>query len=446
MVNKYLTLASIPLLAASLNAQAVTVDQLNRQVQKLNQRISEQGQRFRVNGFASFGISKSDEEMAYNDVSDETSFNRFSKVGIQMTFNMDAQNSVVTQLVSRGESGWDTSAEWAYFKHEFSANFSAKIGRIRLPAYQLSEFIDVGYAVPYALNPAETYDSLAPFANMDGVDLSYTMDVGDNTASFQLTYGRAKDDEFDLKDLFGSSVNFQTDTWNARLSYGWSSLQVGSDDLAGAIGLYGGDTAGIDASFTSLGFTYDPGEIYFTTEFTKLEVDGEIVDADALYATIGYRIGRYMPFLTFATAESTDDNERDTSQLTVANTGALALASAVTTAVAGGATEAQAITAVAASATGGDEAIVTAAVAGAPQIVGGIEALKAASNRNTQRIGIGLRYDMSPGTALKIQYDIITVEDESGLFDDTAWATNAASGGTNPDGANILTITIDTVF
>ncbi len=438
MVNKYLTLASIPLLAASLSAQAITVDQLNRQVQKLNQRISEQGQRFRVNGFASFGISKSDEEMAYNDVSDETSFNRFSKVGIQMTFNMDDQNSVVTQLVSRGESGWDTSAEWAYFKHEFNANFSAKIGRIRLPAYQLSEFIDVGYAVPYALNPAETYDSLAPFANMDGVDLSYTMDVGDNTANFQLTYGRAKDDEFDLKDLFGSSVNFQTDTWNARLSYGWASLQVGSSDLISAIGLYNGETTGIDASFTSLGFTYDPGEIYFTTEFTKLEVDGEIVDADALYATIGYRIGRYMPFLTFATAESTDDDERSLETLLAEDPVILANGTTLTQALAAGGATTTPLQIAALQAAALDSTNSLHAVGF------GAQKLQAGSNRNTQRIGLGLRYDMSPGTALKIQYDIITVDDESGLFDDDAWAGSLSTA--RPDGTNILTITIDTVF
>ncbi len=423
MVNKYLTLASIPLLAASLNAQAVTVDQLNRQVQKLNQRISEQGQRFRVNGFASFGISKSDEEMAYNDVSDETNFNRFSKVGIQMTFNMDDQNSVVTQLVSRGESGWDTSAEWAYFKHQFNADLSAKIGRIRLPAYQLSEFIDVGYAVPYAQIPAETYDSLAPFANMDGVDLSYSMDVGDNTANFQLTYGRAKDDEFDLKDLFSSSAVFQTDTWSTRLSYGWASLSVVSPTITAALGAYAGDTEAIDANFTSLGFTYDPGDLYLATEFTQLNVDGEVVDADAFYVTFGYRFGRFMPTLTIATAESTDDDER-TLETAAASTAYGSLATLQGLAGGGDATAIATLTSL------------TTASAG----------LQAAMNRDTQRIGIGLRYDMSPGTALKIQYDIITVEDESGLFDDTAWATNAASGGTNPDGANILTITIDTVF
>jgi uncharacterized coiled-coil protein SlyX len=55
MAIKHLTYAAIPLIAATMTAQAATVDQLNRQVQKLNQRMAAQDQSFRVNGFASLG-------------------------------------------------------------------------------------------------------------------------------------------------------------------------------------------------------------------------------------------------------------------------------------------------------------------------------------------------------------------------------------------------------
>jgi hypothetical protein len=449
MAFKHLTYAAIPLIAASmsvsLTTHAATIDQLNRQIQKLSQRMAAQDQRFRINGFASFGLTQSDQEMAYNDIDDDVSFSRFSKLGLQMSFNMDAQNSVVTQLVSRGENDWETHAEWAYFKHEFNNGFSTKIGRIRLPAYQLSEFLDVGYATPYAQIPAETYDSLAPFANMDGIDLGYSTDVGDNTLNLQLTYGHTKDDEFELSGVIDFSATFQADTWSTRVAYGEATLKIVSDDFKAAVGLYGGATDDIESTFTSVGFTYDPGDLYFTAEATQLAIGSQFVDADAMLATLGYRMGRLLPTITFATTESSDDTDRDISQITAENQGALQLASAVATAIGGGATEAQAITGVAAAQSLTD-AQVTAAVAGAPLIVAGVNGLQAASNRNTQRIGLGLKYDMSPGTALNLQYDIITVDDESGLFDDTAWATNAATGGTNPDSSNILTITIDTVF
>jgi hypothetical protein len=425
-VNKYLTLASIPLLVVSVSAQAVTVEQLNRQVQKLNQRISEQNQRFRVNGFATFGFTKSDEDMTYNRIGNDLSFSRLGKIGVQMTFNMDSQNSVITQLVSRGENSWDTKAEWAYFKHDFNNGLSTKLGRIRLPAYQLSEFLDVGYANPYAQVPAETYDSLAPFSNIDGIDLSYTMDVGDNTLNLQLTHGLAKDDEFDLKDLIAINAIFQTDIWNSRLGYAQASLNVvEGSTIEQALGAYAGDTKGIKATFTSAGFTYDPGDLYFTAEATQLALDGQLVDADAIYATVGYRIGRFFPNITFATAESTDDSERT-----------LEAAAASTTY--------GSLTALQTLAGGGDATAITTLTSLTTASAG----LQAASNRKTQRIGLALKYDLSAGTALNVQYDIITVDDESGLFNDTAWANNAALGfgANNPDSTNILTITIDTVF
>ncbi len=409
MAMKPIACAAIPLLMAALPTQAVTLEQLNKQVQKMNQRMAEQDNKFRINGFASFGMAISDEEMAYNGVNDEVSFNRFSKMGVQMTFNLDDNNSVVTQLVSRGENQWNTTAEWAYFKHQFNHNFSSKIGRIRLPAYLLSEFLDVGYAVPWAQMPAETYSSLDPFSNMDGFDLTYSTDVGDNTATIQFAYGRSADEEYDLKDIMALSAVFQAETWSARAAYATSSLTVVNSTIQSAIGLYGEDTENITGTFTSLGFTYDPGSIYFTTEYTKLEVDGVIVDADALYASVGYRMGRLMPVFTYAMTESQDDDEREATQLTAANQTAL----------------------------GGGSAAVAA----------GLFGLQAANNRNTQRIGLGLRYDIASGTALKVQYDIIEVDDASGLFDDTAWATNAAPPvAANPDGTNILTISIDTVF
>ncbi|WP_396587551.1 porin [Bermanella sp. R86510] len=414
MANKYLTYASVPLLAASIAAtmpvQAVTVEQLNRQVQKMNQRLSAQDQRFRVNGFASFGLAMSDEAIAYDSITEDLDFRRMSKVGVQMTFNLDEKNSVVTQLVSRGLNQWETEAEWAFFRHQFNNSVSTKIGRIRLPAFMFSEYLDVGYAYPWTETPRETYESLEPFANMDGVDISYSMDVGFNTLTFQLAAGRSISDQFDLKELISVNGVFQADTWNARVSYSQSSDMEIRSGTATEINtpvtqIYGGDDSGITGTFASLGFTYDPGHIYLASEFTRLEVDGEVVDADAGYFAVGYRMGRMMPILTYGFTESQDDDERS-------------------------------LQAAADNSTGGDTSLLP------PATATGVAQFQAGNNRDTTRIGLGLRYDMSPGTALKVQYDVIEA-DAGGMF--TA-ADYAATGANAPDGTNILTITIDTVF
>lgn len=428
MAMKYIACAAVPLLMAALPAQAVTVEQLNQQIQQMNKRISEQNNKLRINGFASFGLSLGDEEIEYNGVNDEVNFNRFSKVGVQMSFNMDANNSVVTQLVSRGENEWNTEAEWAYFKHNFGSGFSSKIGRIRWPAFMLSEFLDVGYAVPWAKMPNETYNSLTPFSNMDGIDLSYNTDIGDMSATFQIAYGRSKGEEYDIKGIVATNAMLQGDTWTARIAYSIADdVNVIDADIQGVVnGLYGSEISGVKGSFTSIGFTYDPGNIYFTTEYARLEVDGAIVDADSAYATLGYRMGQFMPLITYAMTTSEDDDERDlqviADKLTSGNLAALSVAD-----VSGGT-----------SPTDNDsDPFVN------PSLNLAGRAFQAESDRDTTRIGLGLRYDMSPGTALKVQYDIIDTGDKAGMFDSR---TFAAAGSSAPDSTNILTITIDTVF
>ena len=462
MAIKNFTYAAIPLIAASMSSQAATVDQLNRQVQKLNQRIAAQDQRFRVNGFATFGMSIADEEVAYDGVDDEVNFGRYSKIGVQMTFNIDRQNSVVTQLVSRGENSWETNAEWAYFKHDFNNGFTGKVGRIRLPAFMLSEFLDVGYAVPWAKMPAESYNALEPFANMEGVDISYNTDVGDMSATVQFAYGRSTSESYDLKGLASLNASLQADTWNAKASYSSAAgTDVINETTKSALALYGSDGTDLGGSFISLGFTYDPGDIYFSTEFTQLEVDDVVVDQDSLHATFGYRMGRFMPTITYATVESTDDEERELAKIIATNpvldassgaTLAVLMGAAGAFAVGDGTTSAANIATVAAAsssalptATGTDlvnKATLDGAIAGAQGVLGAAQALQADQNTDSTRIGLGLRYDMSPGTAVKFQYDIIETNDESGLFDPDAYI----AATTKPDTTNILTISIDTVF
>lgn len=405
MAMKKLTLAGVPLLAAtmtaSFTAQALTVDQLNRQVQKLNQRIAAQDQRFRVNGFATFAIAKSDEEIEYNGVSDETTWTNFSRTGVQMSFQMNQESSVVTQFVGRGTEDFDVNMDWAYFKHQISDNLSTKIGRIRGPYYMLSEYLDVGYAVPWAQMPAETYSLLSPYANIDGADLTWSTDIGWDTLEIKGFYGRTASEDFIFDDIIGVSATYQGETWMARLSTVMATLSFGSGTFGSTIsGLQStitGEAVGSqDTNFTSLGFRYDPGTLMLMGEYTTSSADGIVQDEDSMYMTFGYRFGSWLPHLTYGMHETTDDSDRE-----------LADGVTPTTATLTAAAQAQAIL-----------------------------------GADSTRIGLGVRYDFGAGTALKVQYDMVDA-DTTGLYDTTSYL---AAGANAPDSANILTITIDTVF
>lgn len=403
-------------------SQAATTDSVNRQVQSLNKRLSKQENRLRINGFASLGATFSDEDLEYNNINNETNFRRNTKAGVQMTFNLDSQSSVVTQMVSRGTNDFETKMEWAYFKHELTPSITAKLGRIRAPFYMLSEYLDVGYAVPWATMPQETYVSLGAFSNMDGADITHQSEFGGLLGTLQLAYGRIDGTSVIVDDLVALGYTLAGDAWQVRAAY--SQSNVASE--FGGVGLYG-DDASVVGTFASLGFTYDPGDLYVAAEGTQLKVDGSIGDSDSAYVTFGYRFGQFLPHITYAQAESTDDEDRELSKV--------------------------------AEATGVPEAALgtvgsvdpTAAVSATnPSLATAASLYTANFNQNTQRIGLGLRWDYTSGVAIKFQYDIITTDDEPGLFaSDTADATaylSEAAAGDEPDSTNIVSITIDTVF
>lgn len=402
-MKKLIAAASSLALLPTMATEAATVEQLQRQVQSLNQRLSAQEQRFRVNGFATFGVVQSDvEESAdtyHRGINNETNFRRYTKAGVQMTFNMDPQTAVVTQFVARGENDFDVKAEWAYFKHNVTNNFTVKLGRLRKPNYLLSEYFDVGYAMPWTQAPVEVYGVLEETANYEAVDLSYDMEMGDWTANFQLQYGRAVGESTVSEDLTAFNYSMSNGELTLRAGYSQADVSfVSGAALATAAAqidalLVGTDIEGeqfgnsAKGTFAGLAAMYDNGTILAIAEYTSLTVESYFADQDGYYAMGGYRFGQWMPYATYAYEETTDDEDRE------ATTGA------------------------------------TAAVA---------TATLASLNLNTEqtRTGLGVRYDYKPGVAMKLQYDMVDVGDTAGEFDAVP----------TEDSANIISFTIDTVF
>ena len=421
MTLKTISLAAIPVLLVSITSQAVTVEQLNRQVQRMNQRISEQDQRFRVNGYATFGITQSDEAVSYNGVGDELNFQRFSRAGIQMSFNMNPQSSVITQLVARGANDYNANMEWAYYRHQFNDNYSGKIGRIRGPYYMLSEYLDVGYAVPWAQMPAETYGLLDTFANIDGIDITWDGELGDYGLQVQGVYGKTTTDDFIVKDIYSVAATLISDEWSARVATAGAALSTGSGSEGRIINLadqlYGNGTGAKDGSFASISFRYDPGDILLMGEYTLSEVDGVTQDQSSMFVTAGYRFGQWVPHITYGFHESTDDKDRETTIPLATDLAGLGVPYT--------------------SSFDFD-------ASGTNEMGELVTLLQSSSQSDATRIGIGVRYDMNAGVALKLQYDLIET-DQVGLFDFEGFL-GAQAAGNAPDKTNILTFTIDTVF
>lgn len=401
MMYKKMGLTMLVCGLTALPAYAVTVEELDKKIQKINEKHSADNDRLRINGFASFGMAQSDSSDSYhNGVSETINFQKYTKLGVQMAFKIDDDTSVITQLVSKGTNGFDTKAEWLYIKHDFSDNLTGKMGRLRKPNYMLSEFLDVGYAMPWVQAPVEVYGVLEDSANYEAVDLTYGFDVMDWTSSVQVQYGRSVTDTAISDDLVALNFTMNKDALTFRVGYSQADAKlVQGTDLANQVAGINAAYQNTDKSsevlkdsnkgtFMGVAVAYDDGQHLAMSEFNTLEVDSLYPDQQGYYAMYGYRVNQVMPYVTYAHNETTDDSTRN------------------------------------ASATGN------------PIVDGGVAAAQAAFNKDQTRYSAGVRYDYKPGVALKVQYDMVDTKDTIGEFD--AFPSDGKT--------NVISFVIDTVF
>ncbi|GLS24954.1 hypothetical protein [Marinibactrum halimedae] len=405
-----LALITVITSTASMTAYGNSVEQLTNQVKQLNQRLLDQEQRLRINGFATVGVVQQDLEEGYHrGITDELNWRRYSKAALQFTFNIDENTSFVTQLISRGEEDFDTTAEWMYLKHNFGNGWSTKIGRLRKPNYILSEFFDVGYAMPWTQPPVEVYGVLEESANYEAIDFTYDFEIGDWSAFAQAQYGRSETDSSVSPDLFAFNFNMNYDYLTLRAGYSRADTFFQPDSDIGTLSV--GVNAAYEAAYASAGLTFD-GQVglneetaqlaqffgvaamydsdtwLLMAEFNSLEFDGLGVDEDGFYLVGGYRFGQFMPFISYARSESTDDDDRE------------------------------------------------APITMNPVVDGAVVATQLSFNKEQDRFSLGLRYDFKPGIAFKIQYDSVDTGDTIGEFDTFP----------SEDTTDVISATVDLVF
>ncbi|MBI5890964.1 MAG: hypothetical protein HZB47_09830 [Nitrosomonadales bacterium] len=250
-----------------------------------------------------------------------------SLIAGQVMANLTSQLTAVLQVVS--EQNYDNTyrphVEWANIKYQLTPDFSMRVGRIVLPVFLVSDSRKVGYANPWVRTPGEVYRVL-PVSNSDGIDASYRVRIGEFTNTVQGIYGQ---NEIDLpsgggtakaKDVWGISYTGEVGAATAHLSYLQSNAtvdaykplfdgfrQFGAEGIALADKY---DLSKTHVSFISLGAMYDPGGWFAMSEWCNLDSKIETLRRSAWYASGGYRIDNFTPYLTYARVKA-DVNPSD---------------------------------------------------------------------------------------------------------------------------------------
>jgi len=326
-----------------------------------------------------------------------------SKLGGQVDADFRNGWSAVLQGVTkhRYDNSWTPEIEWANVKYQLTPALSIRGGRTVAPTFMLSDTANVGYANPWVRGPQELY-SLVPITHLDGVDLAWNILLGPATNVLQASFGANTFDAIDGLEISGRGAWILSNT----LEYSFVTLRVGylrvdltfeSDQLAALTG----GLAGLGNTLTESGFPvagqravalagrYDvddtpieifsaglrlsPGNWLLLAEGARTTHAGLIPKTQAGYVTGGYRLGRLQPYVTWATLDS--ETHRPSS---VPPSGLPApLAAAVNAAN------------------------------------GGLAAALWAAAPSQNSIALGLRWDVLDGTAVKVEYQHIDLENGS---------------------------------
>ena len=281
------------------------------------------------NGFASIKAGTTlDSDKSLFDYDDSLSFKPESLFALQTTADLGEGLSATTQIMARGANDYETKFEWAYLTYQVSDNSQLKAGRLRIPFYRYSDFLDVGYAYNWMRPPTSVYS--LPFSTYDGVSYIYNHLIGEWDSSVQLTYGSYEGDvslisdadPSKLESITGVNWTVGNDWLTARIVYmvAETSISFENDEsrvLIDGLGLIRSvfpahaDRLAVekdDGSFMGVGVSIDRNNFLLDVEMTAVEVEDSLVaKQEQYYVSLGYRMDNMIVYTAIEHREDSHD-------------------------------------------------------------------------------------------------------------------------------------------
>jgi hypothetical protein len=359
-----------------------------------------------------------------------------SKLALQLDANITSRLSAVVQIISQNDNNnsWNgkpnppyrPSVEWANVKYNVTDNLSIRLGRIVLPFNMISEYRNVGYAIPFVRAPIEVY-GVIPFTTSDGMDVTWKQHFGNYINSVVVHGGvnslRSENTGAAQSQMYGINDTFETGSLTVRAAYMYSPVKAPTgitlfntfSEAADSLPDGAGAAAAAEAQLYDhlynlghwssiehydIGMTYDTGSWFVMAEGVKHVTDNIFGTVTSGFAAAGYRYKKLTPYVSFARVK-TQYGEHPPISLDGLPAGLIVLGS----------------------------------------IANGIVTGITATPRSQQTISAGLRWDFASSFDLKAQYDFVDVDAGSdGYF------TNVQPGFRPGANVSVFSATVDFVF
>jgi hypothetical protein len=341
--------------------------------------------------------------------SKDGSFNPDSKIGGQINAKANSVFSGTVQAVTKygGKGNWKPSVEWAFIKAQATPELAIRAGRIGLPFYMVSDYLNVNYSNLWVRPPMDVYGQVS-FSHFDGADAIYQTSLGGTTLTGQVFYGETNTTttvRIHSHQQMGLNLTAEFDNGiTVRLGRAQGKITVDSKSLDGLVGILSqtpfasvGDELSVTkkaASFTGAGISFDHENFVGSIEYTKRKTASYISSTTGWAATGGYRIGKFTPYAVVSKLKVDSSNVNNTIPSSVPQLAPLATA---------------------------------------------VNGLIASQNIAQKTDSVGLRWDAWKNIAVKGQYDHVKPDGGPGLFE-------KVQAGFGSKSVDVYSVSVDFVF
>ena len=340
-----------------------------------------------------------------------------SRLGIQANWRPQENLEAVLQLVSklRYDGSYRPQVSWAFLKYALNPNLQLRLGRLGYDVYLRSDSRDVGYSYLWVRPPAG-YFGQVHFTHFDGLDLVASGQLGNGILQGKLYLGHLNetnatpigvDYEMTGTPLWGGYLDYQDPHWQLRTGLGAINIKRAFPPYAPVLdGLRATGSAhavaladDLDPTkgrfyYASAGIVYDAGPLQTQLQLRRLWTDTQSYQGNTSgYWSLGYRIGRWTPYVVLSRATS----EHSDSETGLPETPEFASLNA------------------------------------------GVDQIVQATQIDQDTLSLGTRFDFAKNAALKFQVDLIRSHDVPSLL----WVDSDP----NWDGdATLFSVALDFVF
>lgn len=226
---------------------------------------------------------------------DTLTYEQESIAGLQAQALINENTRATVQLVARAGDYNSITAEWAYLTFAFSNAVELNMGRFRLPAYRFSEYFEVGKAYYWIRPPAEIY------VNPNGIygaKLVYNSSLGRYDIRIQAWNGSGYADlpdqaQVKFRNNSGIRLSFSGESWSVETVYNETDTDIILNP-----------NLTVETSLSIWGAAYIASwdALLLRAEYTVLS-QPVFPDAKAWYASVGYKLRRLTPHLTFTDSD-----------------------------------------------------------------------------------------------------------------------------------------------